>query len=134
MSKRIVSLVVVFFAVPVCATAQEPLTFETHVRPILKAHCFECHGDAQKPKGGLDLRLQRLIAAGGKSGPAVIPGKTKDSLLLERVRTQEMPPGKRKLTKDEIAVIERWIAQGTKTEFPEPKALAAGFHITAKEQ
>src|SRR5207245_332414 len=46
----------------------------------------------------------------------------------------EMPPGKRKLTKDEIAVIERWIAQGTKTEFPEPKALAAGFHITAKEQ
>ena len=37
--------------------AEGPLTFEQHVRPILKAHCFQCHGEEDKPKGKLDLRL-----------------------------------------------------------------------------
>src|SRR5689334_20414110 len=43
------------------------LTFEQHVRPILRAHCLECHGESGKPKGRLDLRLRRLIATGGRN-------------------------------------------------------------------
>ena len=35
--------------------------FETHVRPILKAHCFHCHGEEDELQGGLDLRLVRLM-------------------------------------------------------------------------
>src|SRR5438876_5244 len=38
--------------------AEDRLTFEQHVRPILKAHCFQCHGEEEKPKGKLDLRLE----------------------------------------------------------------------------
>jgi hypothetical protein len=115
-------------------TNGEPITFETYVRPILKAHCFECHGDAAKPKGKLDVRLARLLIGGGKSGAAVVPGKLGEGELLDRVRSGEMPPGKRKLTKDEITTIERWIASGAKTERPEPAEFAAGFQITPEEQ
>src|SRR5438067_2784504 len=92
--------------------AQEPdsaLTFEKHVRPILKANCFDCHGEGEKLKGGLDLRLRRLLVQGGKSGPALVPGQRDESLLFERISKGEMPPGKKKLTKEELAVIGRWI-------------------------
>src|SRR5687767_7883030 len=75
-----------------------PIQFETHVRPILKAHCFECHGEGRKLRGGLDLRLKHLMAKGGDTGAVIAPGKSTDSLLLQRIRSGEMPPGKVKLT------------------------------------
>src|SRR5438046_2247195 len=88
---------------------KDPVNFETHVRPILKANCFECHGEGKKLKGGLDLRLKHSLVKGGKSGPALLPGKPGASAIIQRLRSQEMPPGKKKLTKDEVAIIERWI-------------------------
>src|SRR5262245_32996404 len=94
------------------AEAPSTPTFEKDIRPLFKAHCFECHGDGAKLRGGLDLRLRRLAVEGGDTGPALEPGKADKSLLVERVRSGEMPPGKRKLTKDEIGVLERWIAAG----------------------
>ena len=126
--------VVLFAPLVVLAQDAKAVSFEKHVRPILKAHCFECHGEGAKLKGNLDVRLKRLLADGGKSGSAIIPGNAKKSLLIERVRSEEMPPGKRKLTRDEISILERWIAQGAETEQPEPKTLAAGFQVTAQEQ
>src|SRR5438067_1091196 len=112
------------------AVAADAPTFETHVRPILKANCYECHGEGDALKAGLDLRLARTIARGGKSGPAVVAGKAEASLLLKRVRAGEMPPGKKKLTPAEIDTIARWVAAGAKPERPEPEALTAGFHLT----
>lgn len=35
--------------------------FERDIRPIFKAHCFQCHGEEDKPKGGVDLRQRRLL-------------------------------------------------------------------------
>ena len=109
------------------------LNFETHVRPILKAYCFECHGEGKKLKSGLDLRLKHFLVKGGKLGPALVPGKPADSSILQRVRSQEMPPGKKKLTKDEVAILERWIQQGAPTARPEPKELPLGFTISPDE-
>src|SRR5262245_22060114 len=43
-------------------------TFEKDIRPILKAHCFDCHGEGEKLKGGVDLRLRRLMLTGGDNG------------------------------------------------------------------
>ncbi|NBY36105.1 MAG: hypothetical protein EBQ59_01410, partial [Verrucomicrobia bacterium] len=37
--------------------ADEP-NYETQIRPILKEHCTHCHGEEEKPKGGVDLRLR----------------------------------------------------------------------------
>ncbi len=111
-----------------------PVTYEAHIRPVLKAHCFECHGEGKKLRGGLDLRLRRLMAAGGDSGPAVVPGKPGESPLYQRVERHEMPPGKTKLTKGDVALIARWIAGGAKTIRPEPKEIGAGLYITEEER
>src|SRR5438128_12502832 len=115
------------FAIPAVAADPVTPTFETHVRPILKAYCFQCHGDANPLKGKLDLRLARTIAKGGKSGPALTPGQPEASLLLKRVRAGEMPPGKKKLGSAEIEVIARWVAGGAMTQRAEPEVIAAGF-------
>src|SRR5262249_35419545 len=112
----------------------KPLTFEDKIRPIFKAHCFECHGEGRKLKGGLDVRLRRLVEKGGESGPAFNSGKHRDSLLCKRVASKEMPPGKKKLTPEEIALIGRWIDEGAKTARPEPDKISPGFFITAEEQ
>src|ERR1017187_3965393 len=113
--------------------AKDVVNFETQVRPILKANCFECHGEGKKLKGGLDLRLKHYLVKGGKSGPALVPGKPDDSNIIQRIRSQEMPPGKKKLTRDEVALIERWIKEGAPTARPEPKELPLGFSISPDE-
>lgn len=97
------------------------LTFEKHVRPILKAHCFQCHGEADKTESQLDVRLKRLLEKGGESGPAIVPGQPDQSLLLKRVESNEMPPVERKLTRDEKETLRRWIAAGAKTAAAEPE-------------
>jgi hypothetical protein len=117
------------------ATATPPaLTFEEHVWPLLKAHCLDCHGATEEREGGLDLRLVRLMVAGGESGPAVVPGDAAASLLLERVRSGEMPPGEKKMSAAEQDVIARWIAAGAPTKRPEPESIPAGLAITPEER
>lgn len=114
--------------------AAKSLSFEADVRPILKAHCFDCHGDHDEPKGGLDARLVRFLKQGGESGPSIVPGQPDKSLLIEKLVKQEMPPGKTKLASAEIDVIRRWIASGAKTAKAEPEKLARGFQISAAEE
>src|ERR1700688_4357094 len=73
--------------------AKSAVNFETHVRPILKANCFECHGEGKKLKGGLDLRLKHYLVKGGKSGPGLLANKPGESAIVQRIPSQEMPPG-----------------------------------------
>ena len=133
---RQLASILVCLLLPIAADAQNKSAthFEDAVRPILKAHCFECHGEGKKPKGGLDVRLKRTLSVGGDGGSAIIPGNSKKSLLIEKLRTGEMPPGKRKLTADEIAKIAQWIDAGATTAKPEPEKLAAGFQITETDR
>jgi hypothetical protein len=102
------------------SAAGGPPVFEQHIRPILKANCFQCHGEGEKLNGRLDVRLKRLLLKGGKSGSALVSGKPAESLLVQRVTRGEMPPGKRKLTGDEVSLIARWVAAGAPTARPEP--------------
>ncbi len=111
-----------------------PPVFERDVRPILRAHCFDCHGSQNVRKGGLDLRLRRLMAKGGESGPAIAPGHPEESYLLDRVKTGEMPPGDQKLTPAEVAVIDGWIRAGALTAQKEPTELSAAAQITADDR
>ena len=91
--------------------------FETHVRPLLVAHCYECHSaeEGSKIKGGLRLDHREGWQVGGDSGAALIPGNSRDSLLIKAVHYRDpelqMPP-KKKLAKADIAVLERWISEG----------------------
>src|SRR5688572_4010971 len=68
----------------VAATPDEMRFFEEQVRPILATKCLKCHGD-EKQKGGLRLDSSEALLAGGDSGPAVMPGKPADSLLIEAI-------------------------------------------------
>ena len=110
------------------------LTFEKQIRPIFKAHCFHCHGEGDKLKGNLDVRLRRLIVQGGDSGPGLVPEHPQESLLFERIEAGEMPPGDKKLTAAQVALIGRWIASGAKTAAPEPEQIGDELPLTDEER
>jgi hypothetical protein len=116
------------------AWAAEPLSFEQDVRPILKAYCLDCHGGGETLKGNLDLRLKRFAERGGESGPAIVAGKPGESYLLERLRDGEMPPGEKKVPPEKVAVIERWVSEGARTQRPEPQRLSPGVDITPEDR
>jgi cytochrome c553 len=123
----------------IVGTAQSfaDLTYEKDVRKILKAHCFQCHGESGVKEGALDVRLRRFLVAGGDSGPALVAGKPQQSLMLKRIRAKEMPPGddvKKKVSDEDIDTIARWITQGAKTARDEPESLSDGLLITDEER
>ena len=112
---------------------EEPLSFEKHIRPILKAHCFHCHGEAGVVEAGLDLRLRHWLMRGGESGEAIVPGDASKSLLLERMESGEMPPGDEQVSLEEQAIIKEWLNAGAITARPEPENLDGGDYFTQEE-
>lgn len=92
----------------------EQLTFvRSKVLPLLESRCFECHRDSKEIKGGLHLGSRKSMLRGGESGPAVVPGKPDESLIVEAIRYEsfEMPPRSR-MPAQEIDIIVRWIKEG----------------------
>ena len=88
--------------------------FERRIRPVLVRECYECHSvTAKEPKGGLRLDSRAAARKGGESGPAVIPGKVGESLLIDAIRHKslQMPP-KKKLPDDVVADFVKWIEMG----------------------
>ena len=118
LKKRILWLITAGFAFNLGQAAT--VTFEADIRPILKAHCFHCHGEDGSAKGGLDVRLQKLLIKGGKHGPAIAPGQAEKSSLFAKIRDGKMPKEQAKLPAAQIETIRLWIEQGAKTARPEP--------------
>ena len=116
------------------AGADESLTFERDVRPILREHCFDCHGATEEHEAGLDLRLVKFLLRGGESGSAIVVGDADESLLLRRVREGEMPPGDVKVPAAEVDILERWINEGAPTARPEPETIGPGVGVSAEER
>ena len=91
--------------------------FEKRIRPVLVAQCYECHSakaDADRNlKGALRVDTRDALLEGGDSGPAIVPGKPDDSLLLSALHYDgfEMPP-KGKLPEKVLADFRQWIEQG----------------------
>ena len=86
--------------------------FEASVRPVLAANCYDCHADEKM--GGLRLDSREGLVAGGKSGPAIVPGDPDKSLLIQAVRQTQalkMPKGGR-LTPAEIDALTAWVKAG----------------------
>ena len=98
--------------------AEATRTVETDVLPIFQMRCILCHGK-RKQEGGLDLRTLASRLKGGDSGPAVVPGRPDESLLIQRIAQGDMPPPDRlfenniKTPSDtELALLRKWIADG----------------------
>ena len=120
-------------AASVVPVPKEPV-FERDIRPLLKTHCFQCHGEGEKLKGGVDLRLRRLMLKESDSGRVLVPGKPSDSVLLKMVRSGEMPKDGKKLTAQEVNLLEKWVAKGAKTLREEPAELLHGFYLTEEDR
>ena len=87
---------------------------------VFRSHCIVCHGKWRQ-EAGLDLRTRESMLRGGKSGPALVPGKPQESLVLTRVARDEMPPKKdlfgdtnyvRRVKTADVDSLRRWIAEG----------------------
>ncbi|MEI8382917.1 MAG: DUF1549 domain-containing protein [Planctomycetota bacterium] len=98
------------------ADPEEIQFFRDKIEPVLKSECFRCHSrTAKEVQGGLLLDSRVAATRGGESGPAVVPGKLRESLLIQALRHEnglKMPQGKPKLTDATIADFERWIEKG----------------------
>jgi len=100
------------------AKPQRPVDFKRQIEPIFARSCYQCHGP-KKAMGQLRLDSKELALKGGLSGPSIIPGDGKQSLLMKRIHAEEggggaarMPMGADPLKPTEIALIRRWIDQG----------------------
>ncbi|MDA0207570.1 MAG: PSD1 and planctomycete cytochrome C domain-containing protein [Acidobacteria bacterium] len=107
--RRRLSIATVLAAASACLLfAQDaPPSLEGDVAAIFETNCIACH--AQAAQAGLDLRTTESILKGGMSGPAVVPGKSAASLLMDKVVTGQMPPGPSELAPAQIDVLRNWI-------------------------
>ena len=90
--------------------------FEAKIRPVLVGTCFRCHGDV-KMSGALRIDSREMLLKGGESGPAIVPGKPEESLLIKAIQRQvdvsAMPPEKDKaLRADQVAAFVAWVKAG----------------------
>jgi hypothetical protein len=102
---------------PQAPTPEQTAFFDQNIQPILTNHCYDCHSTQTRSAGGLLADDRDALLKGGKSGPAIIPGKPDDSLLLQRVLSTDpktrMPKGEDEpLSTKEIADLKAWIQQG----------------------
>ena len=111
--------------------------FETRVRPVLATNCFACHTSSKL--GGLQVDSRANLLKGGKSGPAIVPGKPGESLLIRAVLQQDaklrMPMGGR-LKDQEIADLTAWVEMGApwpESRAPQP-ASTSKYRITPEQR
>ncbi len=101
--------------------------FEAKIRPVLAQHCYRCHSAAAgKAEGSLRLDTREHIRAGGDRGPAVVPGKPAESLLLTALSHSDpdlqMPPKQQRLSDAVVHDFKAWILAGA----IDPREDAAG--------
>ena len=92
-----------------------PVDFQKEILPIFQSACAACHlGDAAM--GKLRLSSETEILRGGASGPAIVVGKSSESLLIKRVLgvtdAPRMPMGGGQLSPEQVRLIRQWIDGG----------------------
>lgn len=97
---------------------------DERVAGVLITRCLECHR-GNEPSGNLSLETEKDLLRGGDSGESIVPGNPNDSLLLERIHDEEMPPPvkgiSQQLPDSERKILSDWIASGA--YWPEGRTL-----------
>lgn len=112
------------------ATRAADLEFYRDVYPFLKTNCISCHNKTTT-KADLNMETPELMIKGGEAGPALVPGKSAESLVVTaslHVQDMEMPPPNNKsgavnLTPAEIAILKQWIDQGAKASVQQERTV-----------
>lgn len=112
-------------------TLEQNVDLHLQVRAILAHNCYKCHGE-EKRKGGLRLDGMAYMLKGGETGPALVPGKAKQSEMFKRISLPEdhddvMPSDGKKLSPAEIRLIEVWIDNGA--IWPDSQQLKKTFRV-----
>jgi mono/diheme cytochrome c family protein len=93
----------------------KPVTYDDHIAPIFKRHCFQCHGES-KQEAGLNLASFAAAVKGGSGGAVVVAGRSSTSRLLQAITAadpaERMPPENDPLPKEQVALIKTWIETG----------------------
>lgn len=106
------SINIVIVASAIALGADDHL-FRERVAPVLEKRCISCHSETST-KGGLNLTTAVGAFKGGGSGPAVVPGKPEESVLLDMIEGEppEMPKKGAPLSREEVASVRTWVEQG----------------------
>ena len=97
------------------AEANQKITYADTIRPILEKRCTRCHSGKLFFLGGLRLDSLKSIRKGGHSGPSVVAGNPKKSVLYQYIISGRMPPkGEERMPLDEVELIKKWIELGAK--------------------
>src|SRR5262249_56080806 len=98
-------------------SAPDPAVSGPAATPTLSRNCYTCHGP-DKQRSGLRLDTAAAALKGGDSGPALVPGKSAASRLIQAVTgaddVPQMPPKGARLSDKDIAVLRAWIDDGAK--------------------
>jgi hypothetical protein len=82
--------------------------FAGQVHPLLEANCATCHGETAL--GGLQVTEYEALMAGGQSGPVVVAGSPKESLMVTKMQDEHPAV----LSDDDLQTLIDWIAGGAK--------------------
>lgn len=101
---------------PEVLNANQLQELNINVRTILAHNCYACH-NATKTKGGLRLDKKEFIFKGGENGTILVAGNPEKSDMIRRVKLpfghdDAMPTKGKRLSKEDIAMLEYWIQQG----------------------
>ena len=106
------------------AVAEDPVDYQTQVKPLLKRYCVDCHGLSEQ-SSGLRVDAGQLIFRGGDRGPAVVAGRSQESplylALLGQGDLKRMPLDQDPVPQRDIATLKKWIDQGAR--YPKGEAV-----------
>jgi hypothetical protein len=109
--------------------------FREKVAPVLNTECFRCHStEAEKVRAGLRLDSREALLEGGDSGPAIVAGKSGESLLIHAIRHEDgmaMPPKKPRLSEAVVADFAKWVDLGA--PYPPASAIQPSFSATIQQ-
>ncbi|MAR10278.1 MAG: hypothetical protein CL681_09920 [Blastopirellula sp.] len=125
-------LVGISCAISVAAEKANVVTFDDHVKPILRQYCLKCHGNDEQ-NADLNLQHYATLLEGGSAGAVVKAGQADASILYLAITNQDdaarMPPESPPIPAAAIATIRSWINTGLR-ESTRSKALSAQRTIT----
>ena len=95
--------------------ASRTIDFAKDIQPIFAGHCYDCHGP-KKQEAQFRLDSKTIALQGGELGPAIVPGKSAESLLVQAVAGVKadliMPKKGERLTSEQVGLLRAWIDQG----------------------
>ena len=100
------------------AAKHGPVDFLTQVKPVLEAKCVMCHNRKALP-GHMSLENRSEAMRSGALGTFIVPGSPENSLFISNVHSAHskmsvMPAVGERLTKDEYAILTKWVKEGAR--------------------